>query len=143
LCSGAELSLEEKFRVIPSPQNLRDYMIRVAKRRNTGGGAYISAPPVSKSVGTFIVSSIEKVMRFRNGCAGTRGPAGRLIFSMSIHRRVPSAWQWPGGDYGEASPGQPPSSASVSPSGIPVIQQQWQSHDALRRQFSKVEGTAV
>ena len=58
----------------------------------TGGGANMSASPVNSSVGTVMVSSIANVILFFNGCAGAGGPSGRLDFSSSIHRFVPSGF---------------------------------------------------
>src|SRR5271169_2195226 len=40
LCLGADPSWEEKFRAIPSPQNLRDYMQRLSARPHHVGSPY-------------------------------------------------------------------------------------------------------
>src|SRR5438552_3077838 len=61
----------------------------IANIFNTGGGANMSASPVSSSAGTLIDSSFANVITFFNGC-GWGAPAWRLIFSSSIHFRVPS-----------------------------------------------------
>src|SRR5438105_2025475 len=40
LCSAADPTWEEKFRAIPNPQNLRDYMQRLSARPHHVGSAY-------------------------------------------------------------------------------------------------------
>ena len=65
--------------------------MRAEKRRSTGGGANMSAAPVSRSVGVLIRSSSPKVMRLRSGCAGAGGVEERRTCPSSIQRFVPSA----------------------------------------------------